>query len=120
MEAVSDTICDGCLHKNVCKYADDVRRIRRETGASFGLCKFFGQTPKIEADEEKREEEEPSKEKPSLETCERCGKKSYKLFECETCHKRVCSNCAEIEQELDVNTGSFEEHTRCRDCIDEE
>lgn len=120
MKPVSDTNCDGCVHKDVCKYADDVRRIKLETGASFELCKFYGQTPQIESDEEKREEEKPSEEKPSLEMCERCGKKSYKLFECETCHKKVCSSCAEIEQELDVNTGGFEEHVHCIDCAEEE
>ena len=112
---LSAKCCEKCIHTAVCKYVDDISRIMTATNGAFNECKFYQTKAQQVEPEEKREEKQPA-----LETCERCGKKSYRVFECETCHKRICSNCAEIEQELDVNTGGFEEHVYCLDCAEEE
>lgn len=114
MLPTSETICGTCSHKSVCKYAEDIARILEGTGGTFTDCKHYKVNPVPTQDKNENNELK------ALQKCERCGKAAYKLFKCEACGKRVCSNCAEIEQELDVNTGNYEEHVRCLDCAEED
>lgn len=100
--------CEACRLKPVCKYTDALSETRKKYDRVFNVeCMYFD----LAASHLVPEEEESD-----FLVCERCGKKTDRLVKCETCHKSVCPGCAESEQELDVNTGSCETKTVCRDC----
>ena len=57
----------------------------------------------------------------SAEACEICGRPTFKLYECEKCHKKVCNECADITEMLDVlGGGQPSEEVLCKECAEEE
>ncbi len=100
--------CEACRLKPVCKYTDALSDTRKKYDRVFNVeCMYFD----VAASHLDLKEEESG-----LLVCERCGKKTDKLVKCETCHKSVCSDCAESESELDVDTNKARLKTVCRDC----
>ena len=92
--------CGTCAAEAVCKWRDSVRDIERLAKSLSFECKSH--IPK------------KINSQKSTKVCEICGQKTFELYECDRCHKKVCGDCVEIEQILDINTGKAEEETLCK------
>lgn len=104
--ATSNRDCDTCVAQPVCRWAEDVRNVESLAERFEFSCKY--RIP--------RQSNSP-KEK---EACDICGKLSDHLRECQKCHKKVCPDCADVTEMLDVNGGGVDEEVYCPACAKEE
>lgn len=98
--------CDTCVARSVCRWMESVKQAERLAKVFRFECKYYIQGQ--------------SNSQKSAEACEICGRPTFKLYECERCHKKVCGDCVEIDQMLDVNTGEAEEEVLCKNCAEED
>jgi len=98
----SNRECDTCASKPVCVWTEAVRNVEDLSKRFEFSCKYH--IPR------------QSNSLKAKETCEICGKPADELFECEKCHKMVCSNCVDITDMLDIDTGNAEEEVLCKNC----
>ena len=97
--------CENCVSKLVCRPADSIKTVASIAKALSFSCKFY---------------HGPQRQPNNLGTCDLCGKPSEELLECQKCHKKICRDCADITDMLDVNTGGSAEEVLCLDCAKEE
>lgn len=102
MKNTTSKECGTCAAETVCVWTESVRNVKGLAETFQFACKYH--IP--------RQSDSPKAEK----TCDICGKPAEKLYECEKCHKMVCSNCVVIGDMLNINTGTAVEEILCREC----
>lgn len=96
--------CETCASKQVCRYIENVKAVASIAKALSFSCKYYRSPSQLN----------------NLGTCDLCGKPSEDLLECQKCHKKICRDCADITDMLDVNNGGSTEEVLCLDCEKEE
>lgn len=97
--------CQTCGHRPVCRFEEHYAVLEKIAERIRFDCRHYTQGGQSKPNHS-----------PASGQCTLCGRQAKTLHECGKCHRFVCDACAEIEQELDINTGTFEEHTFCQTC----